>query len=176
MKPLLSASLAVALQLLSAVAWAQLASGSLNVRWSAGAKDCAANPQPPLQVHEYNAQTFILRENLCATFEAPFMYLLVGSAKALLIDTGDVMASKQMPLAQTVLGLLPGDGPDAQPAGRGVGNGHRAHRVGGMADSLFSSPQGCAETARTRLSRRPALCSKAITFFATTRRTIPDSR
>jgi len=109
-KSLLCASLAAALLLTSTLASPQLASGSLNVRWNEGAKDCTANPQPPIQVHEYNPQTFILRENLCATFEAPFMYLLVGSTKALLIDTGDVEDPQQMPLAQTVLGLLPGDG------------------------------------------------------------------
>jgi len=59
-----------------------------------------------LQVHPYNARTFILREDLCATFEAPFIYLLVGSTKALLIDTGDVADPTQMPLASTLMHLL----------------------------------------------------------------------
>ncbi len=88
-------------------AQAQTASGSLDVIWSEGAKDCNANPQPPLQVHRYNATTYILRENLCSTFEAPFMYLLIGQSRALLIDTGDVADPKAMPLAKTVTGLLP---------------------------------------------------------------------
>jgi hypothetical protein len=51
-------------------------------------------------------KTFILRENLYATFEAPFMYLLIGSRKALLIDTGDVADPNQMPLAKTVVVLV----------------------------------------------------------------------
>jgi hydroxyacylglutathione hydrolase len=34
--------------------------------------------------------TFCLRQDKCATAEAPFMYLLVGSAHALLIDSGDL--------------------------------------------------------------------------------------
>jgi hydroxyacylglutathione hydrolase len=85
-----------------------LASGSVDFHWSEGAKDCKAVTQAPLEVHAYNPQTFILRENLCATFEAPFMYLLVGSKRALLIDTGDVADPQQMPLAQTVARLLPG--------------------------------------------------------------------
>jgi len=38
------------------------------------------------------------------------MYLLIGSTKALLIDTGDVADPKQMPLAKTVMNLLPGEG------------------------------------------------------------------
>ncbi|MGA7292316.1 MAG: MBL fold metallo-hydrolase [Terriglobales bacterium] len=37
------------------------------------------------------------------------MCLLVGSTKALLIDTGDVADPNQMPLAKTVMTLLPGD-------------------------------------------------------------------
>jgi glyoxylase-like metal-dependent hydrolase (beta-lactamase superfamily II) len=57
-------------------------------------------------VHRYNADTFILRENLCATYEAPFIYLLIGKNKALLIDTGAVADAKTMPLAQTVISLL----------------------------------------------------------------------
>jgi hydroxyacylglutathione hydrolase len=81
----------------------------MDVHWNDGAANCANHPQPPLQVHRYNAQTFILRENLCATFEAPFIYLLIGSRKGLLIDTGDVADPNQMPLAKTVMSLLPGD-------------------------------------------------------------------
>jgi hydroxyacylglutathione hydrolase len=37
------------------------------------------------------------------------VYLLRGSRKALLIDTGDVADPDQMPLAKTVMSLLPGD-------------------------------------------------------------------
>jgi glyoxylase-like metal-dependent hydrolase (beta-lactamase superfamily II) len=77
------------------------------VAWNAGAQDCVASPQPPIQVHRYNPRTFILRENPCATPEAPFLYLLAGSAKALLIDTGDVASAQAMPLAETVMALLP---------------------------------------------------------------------
>ena len=81
--------------------------GSLNVHWSAGASDCKASPQNPLQVHNYEPQTFILRQNPCADFEANFIYLLIGSDKALLIDTGAVADPKAMPLAETILQLLP---------------------------------------------------------------------
>lgn len=103
---LLRKALIAALLVLSPSAEAQTQSGSIDVHWNAGAPDCAAHPQPPLQIHAYNAKTFILRESLCSTFEAPFMYLLVGSKRALLIDTGDVANPRQMPLAATVLRLL----------------------------------------------------------------------
>jgi hydroxyacylglutathione hydrolase len=114
----------------SSPAWAQLAPGSMDVHWSEGSPDCARNPQPPLQVHPYNAQTFVLRENLCSTFEAPFMYLLVGSAKALLIDTGDVADATAMPLAKTVLSLLPGSGPTKLPLLVVHTHRHLDHRAG----------------------------------------------
>jgi glyoxylase-like metal-dependent hydrolase (beta-lactamase superfamily II) len=85
----------------------QTVTGSMDVRWSDGASDCQKNPQPPLQVHHYNPQTFILRESLCATYEGPFLYVLVGSRRALLIDTGAVGDARKMPLLQTVRALLP---------------------------------------------------------------------
>jgi glyoxylase-like metal-dependent hydrolase (beta-lactamase superfamily II) len=85
----------------------QDAPGSMEVKWNEGASDCKTNPQPPLQVHPYNEHTFILRESLCATYEGPFLYLLVGSQRALLIDTGAVSDPREMPLAATVRGLLP---------------------------------------------------------------------
>ena len=91
-------------------AHSQLVPGTMDVPWNEGSEDCVKNPQPPIQVHRYNAQTFILRESLCATYEAPFIYLLNGKTKALLIDTGAVADAKIMPLAQTVISLLSNGG------------------------------------------------------------------
>jgi hydroxyacylglutathione hydrolase len=110
MKPSLSVMLGVIFLLCSVSASSQPASGSLGMHWNEGAADCKASPQPPIEVHAYNPQTFILRQNLCSTWEAPFMYLLLGSTRALLIDTGDVADPNQMPLAKTVMQLLPTDG------------------------------------------------------------------
>ena|SRR5436853_103958 len=106
----LSGLLALAMLLAAARAWSQLVPGSMDVHWNESASKCATSSQPPLQVHSYNERTFILREDLCATFEAPFIYLLIGSGKALLIDTDEVADPNQMPLANTVMRLLPGDG------------------------------------------------------------------
>jgi hydroxyacylglutathione hydrolase len=100
------------------------------VHWNDGSQDCKANPQPPIQVHAYNPQTYILREGLCATFEAPFIYLLIGSSKALLIDTGDVADPNQMPLARTVMNLLPVAGSDMLPLLVVHTHRHLDHRAG----------------------------------------------
>jgi hydroxyacylglutathione hydrolase len=102
----------------------------MDVHWNEGAVNCAAGSQPPLQVHRYNDSTFVLRESLCITWEAPFMYLLIGSQKALLIDTGDVADPSQMPLANTVMQLLPGDGRAKLPLLVVHTHRHLDHRAG----------------------------------------------
>lgn len=123
--------LPVALVMLAALpARAQIAPGSMDVHWNAGAEDCDKNPPPPLQVHRYNAETYILRENPCATAEAPFMYLLLGSRRALLIDSGDVREPARMPLAQTVQGLLRTEGAARLPLLVLHTHGHLDHREG----------------------------------------------
>ena len=100
-------ALLLALLFAPSVAAAQLVPGNLDVHWNEGAKDCAATPQPPLQIHAYEPQTLILRHSPCADFEANFLYLLIGTQKALLIDTGAVTDPNRMPLAKTVMQLLP---------------------------------------------------------------------
>ena len=77
-----------------------------NAPWDEGADNCAQRAHKPLEIRRYDEGTYVLRENLCATWEAPFMYLLIGEKKALLIDTGDVAEPQKMPLAQTVAGLV----------------------------------------------------------------------
>ena len=110
-------------------AHSQIVPGTMDVHWNEGSKDCSKNPQPPIQVHRYNADTFILRENPCATYEAPFIYLLIGKTKALLIDTGAVADAKIMPLAQTVISLLENHG-SRPPLMVVHTHGHLDHRSG----------------------------------------------
>ncbi len=110
-------------------AYSELVPGTMDVHWNEGSEDCIKNPQPPIQVHRYNAQTFILRESLCATYEAPFIYLLIGKTKALLIDTGAVAEAKTMPLAQTVISLLANEG-SRLPLMVVHTHGHLDHRSG----------------------------------------------
>jgi hydroxyacylglutathione hydrolase len=110
--------------------------GSLNVHWNEGASDCKATPQDPLQVYNYEPQTFILRQSPCASFEANFIYLLIGSDKALLIDTGAVSDPKAMPLAKTILELLPDMGDKKLPLLVAHTHRHLDHRAG---DPQFAS-------------------------------------
>ena len=64
----------------------------------------ACGTDPDVQTWELTPRTFILRQSLCSTFEGPFMYLFVGSAKALLVDTG----TGGVDLRGKVMGLLAG--------------------------------------------------------------------
>jgi hydroxyacylglutathione hydrolase len=122
--------------LIATQGWSEPVPGTLNVHWNEGAPDCAATPQAPLQVHTYEPQTFILRQSPCATFEANFLYLLVGSDKALLIDTGAVADPKEMPLAKTILDLLPDKDHKKLPLLVAHTHRHLDHRAG---DPQFAS-------------------------------------
>jgi hydroxyacylglutathione hydrolase len=82
---------------------AGLEPGSLQVSWMHGSPNCAQNTDPELQVHAYNATTYIIRQNKCRTFEAPFVYVLIGTSSALVLDTG---ATSTATLRDTVRGLV----------------------------------------------------------------------
>ena len=44
--------------------------------------------EPPTQVQRIDADTFVIRQSVKTNFEAPFLYLLFGTDRALLIDSG----------------------------------------------------------------------------------------
>lgn len=60
--------------------------GNVSVTWIQGATDCSQSTDPPIQVHRFDDDTFILQQSKCSepgttrqsgpSFEAPFMYLL----------------------------------------------------------------------------------------------------
>jgi hydroxyacylglutathione hydrolase len=108
----------------------------MDVHWHEGAHDCNATPEEPLQVHAYNAQTYILRQSLCTSFEGNFIYLLIGSDKALLIDTGAIADPQKMPLAKTILELLPDKDQKKLPLVAAHTHRHLDHRAG---DPQFAS-------------------------------------
>lgn len=58
--------------------------GSLPAAWPTAAH-C---PEPEFQTREYNDGFWILRQSGCTNFEKPFLYLIFGEEKALLVDTG----------------------------------------------------------------------------------------
>ncbi|GIG58625.1 hypothetical protein Lfu02_29970 [Longispora fulva] len=71
--------------------------GDLDVRWIHGAPG-----EPPLQAHHYAEHTVILRQGKAVNYEAPFLYLLFGEERALLLDTGATEDPAAFPLRATV--------------------------------------------------------------------------
>jgi glyoxylase-like metal-dependent hydrolase (beta-lactamase superfamily II) len=125
----------------ASLALAEPVTGSLPAQWNIGAEDCVASPQAPLQVHTYEPQTFILRQSPCASFEANFIYLLIGSDKALLIDTGAVADREAMPLATTIMELLPDKDGKKLPLVVSHTHRHLDHRAGDPQFAALSSVQ-----------------------------------
>jgi glyoxylase-like metal-dependent hydrolase (beta-lactamase superfamily II) len=60
--------------------------GTLPLTWNSGGPKCMELPE--WQVHEYNPDLYILRQSGCTDFEKPFVFLLFGAQRALLLDTG----------------------------------------------------------------------------------------
>jgi hydroxyacylglutathione hydrolase len=60
--------------------------GVLPRSWQTSGPRCP--DKPDFQVHAYNDDLYILRESGCSNYEKPFLYLIFGADKALLLDTG----------------------------------------------------------------------------------------
>ena len=60
--------------------------GTLPAKWMSQQPKCMEIPQ--WQVHEYNPDFYILRQSPCTDYEKPFIFLIFGKDKALLMDTG----------------------------------------------------------------------------------------
>ena len=81
-----------------------LVPGTLEVAWMHGSANCNQNADPELQVHSYNATTHIIRQNKCRTFEAPFVYVIVGSQTALVLDSGATTTAALRDAARALVG------------------------------------------------------------------------
>ena len=82
------------------------APGRLAFRWIHGSRVAATNTDPRIQVVQYNGDTFVLRQNVCLHWEAPFTYLLFGNKGALLIDSGATANDQYYPLRETVDAII----------------------------------------------------------------------
>jgi hydroxyacylglutathione hydrolase len=82
------------------------AAGSFTVRWIHGSVSPKHNTDPEIQVHFYNQHTVIMRQNMAVHYEAPFMFLLFGNERAILLDTGATRSADYFPLRQVVDQLI----------------------------------------------------------------------
>ncbi len=60
--------------------------GVLPLQWAPSGPKCMEVPD--WQVHEYNPNFYIIRQSGCTDYEKPFVYLLFGKERALVLDTG----------------------------------------------------------------------------------------
>ena len=60
--------------------------GHLPASWVTGGPNCLE--MQDWEVHQFNPDFFILRESGCTNYEKPFLYLIFGKERALLLDTG----------------------------------------------------------------------------------------
>jgi glyoxylase-like metal-dependent hydrolase (beta-lactamase superfamily II) len=80
--------------------------GDLDVRWIHGVPAGSGATEAPIQVHAYDEHTYILRQSKSVHVEAPFVFLLLGNERALLLDTGATADPERFPLRRTVDGLV----------------------------------------------------------------------
>jgi len=94
------------------VTGAPTSAGSLDVRWRHGVRPsrlavtARSESEPPIQVHRFDEHSFILRQSKTVSYEAPFLYLFFGNARALLLDTGATGDPVLCPLRETVDRLI----------------------------------------------------------------------
>lgn len=105
--------------------------------WFEGAVDCAiAQDTPKLEVHSFAPDSFVMRQGLCETFEAPLIYLLVGQARALLIDTGALEGEAATPLVEAVEARIKRADGTRLPLTVIHSHGHADHKAG---DAAFNA-------------------------------------
>jgi hydroxyacylglutathione hydrolase len=122
---------------------------SLDVTWNHGHRAWQRATDPPLQVHHADPHTVILRQSKSVNFEAPFLYLLFGNDRALLLDTGATADPAKFPLRATIDQLvaewLAQHPRDAYQLVVAHTHGHHDHRA---ADAQFAGRAGTTVVAR----------------------------
>lgn len=106
-------------------------------QWQHGAQDCENHHDTggalAFDVYQHDAHSYILRQSKCLTFEAPFIYVLVGTKTILVLDSGALDEAKFSAYAEieTILTKTLGK---AQFAARDIllahSHGHRDHYLG----------------------------------------------
>lgn len=71
-------------------------------QWIHGSQDCKVNKDPAIEVFQYDESSYVLRQNKCLSYEAPFIYVLIGDEKILVVDTGATENAKKFPLYKTI--------------------------------------------------------------------------
>ncbi|GIH95986.1 MBL fold metallo-hydrolase [Planobispora siamensis] len=79
---------------------------AFDVAWIHGSPSAKHNTDPDIQVYAYDEHTFVLRQNKAINYEAPFLFLLFGADRAVLLDTGATESAEFFPLRDVVDDLV----------------------------------------------------------------------
>ncbi len=77
----------------------------LRVHWNHGGRFVNRCRDPLIQVHRLEESTVVLRQSKATHYEAPFLYLLFGQERAILLDTGATADPIRFPLRSVIDGL-----------------------------------------------------------------------
>lgn len=86
--------------------YAGLAGDLRDKTWNHGSQDCSSNKDPAIEVFQFDADTYVLRQNKCVHFEALFIYILFGEHTVFVQDTGATADTAQFPLYDVVQDLV----------------------------------------------------------------------
>lgn len=140
------------------------APGNLRFGWIHGSISAKANDDVRIQVHRYNAHTYIIRQNPAIHWEAPFMYLLFGNDKAVLLDVGATEEAEYFPLRATIDAvvdrwLYANDKPDIDlivvPLGSDYSQVQALAQFSGRANTILVPPTRAARRKRLGLTDWP---------------------
>ena len=118
-----------------------------DLAWIHGSADCLQNKDGGLQVLKYDPSTYIIRQNKCLNYEAPFLYLFIGADRALLLDTGAEAPDDAFPLFETIKNIISDNNGKMLPLVVVHSHGHSDHYSG---DHQFKSKQGVQLVPPTR--------------------------
>ena len=107
--------------------------------WYAGGPICDA--RSAFRIHEYRPGLYILRQPACTNYEKPFLYLLVGRTRALLLDTGAGGIAVAAPVDSLLTAWRARHGGAVRDLVVAHSHGHRDHTAG---DSQFRGRAGVA--------------------------------
>jgi hydroxyacylglutathione hydrolase len=115
--------------------------------WHSGAEECTPETTRT-EGFELDEHIFVFRQNPCVDYEANLVYLIRGSKRALLIDTGAVEGTAAQPLVEWVRQAIRTPDGATIPLLVVHTHGHQDHRAGDAAfaalanTEIASMPQG----------------------------------